>query len=240
MDWKNRELPSLPISPEHAYDLSAQFYDEWSWQSFWRSYEFPPIREAMARYRRGRGRTLSLIDVGCGTGWYLENLHYLCRERVGIDLSNGMLAVARYRLQNAMLMRSDANTIPFRRVRFDAVLCTRVFSHIRQIAPTLREMHRVLVDGGLLIISDVDADHEYMHTKLPTAAGSIFAKTYKHDRRKVFQEVEHAGFVSDSGFLIYRDGETREVKPRRSAQAKSSIAGWIGIWRKTSHGHSLA
>jgi predicted TPR repeat methyltransferase len=222
----------LPV--QSAYDLTAPFYDKWYWQPFWRAAEYPPILEAIQRFRRGRGRSIDILDVGCGTGWYLDQLKSICRDRVGIDLSGGMLAIARERLGNTLLKRADGRKIPFAKSRFDAVLCTRVISHMPQIGAAILEMKKVLGDGGLLIISDVDAEHDYEYTRLPIQSGHVFVDTFKHPQQAVFDEVERVGFVLDTRIVIHLDGTTERLGPRRKSRRMSPVAGWIGIWRKLS------
>nr|WP_256731359.1 class I SAM-dependent methyltransferase [Sphingomonas sp. dw_22] len=215
-----------------AYDLSAPFYDGWSWQSFWREHEFPWVRETLARFGRGRSAALKLLDVGCGTGWYLEQLQPLYREAAGIDLSPGMLVVARHRLARTLLEQADARSIPFPPRRFDVVISTRVLSHLPNVEPAIREMRRVLAPGGLLLLSDVDAGHDYMHTRLPVEGRNIPADTFKHERERLFTTIEKAGFVPDSACLIQIDGDVRPLGRRRSAQGVPPVAGWIGAWRR--------
>lgn len=220
----------MPVT--QAYDLSAPFYDDWSWQRFWRAHEYPAVRNIIERFRRGRGAPFTLLDVGCGTGWYLEQLAPVYDEAVGIDLSPGMLAVARHRLRKPRLRQADARAVPFPPQRFDAVICTRVLSHLPQVGPAIREMRRVLAPGGLLLLSDVDADHDYEFTRLPIAHGHILADTFKHDRTRLFATIAQEGFVADTNLLIGRDGEVTSVKRRRDDAKGDSTVGWIAAWRR--------
>ena len=224
---------------EAAYDLSAPFYDGWSWQRFWRAHEAPPIRQILETVRRGRGRPLSLLDAGCGTGWYLEQLSDLCGEQVGLDLSAGMLAVAQHRLKRTLLKQADMRRIPFAAQRFDAVLCTRVLSHLPRIGAAVGEMRRTLGMGGTLVLSDVDATHDYQFTRLPVSTGHVHAETHKHDRGEVFDEVERLGFVPSTTFLIHLDGQIEPIR-RRARLRVEAVAGWIGSWRKSAETDTVA
>lgn len=221
----------LPV--EAAYDLSARFYDDWSWQRFWRAHEYPVVRDALERQRRGRKQTLDLLDVGCGTGWYLEHLRDLCRDEVGVDLSGGMLAVAGNRLPGILLKQGDARNLDFPPGRFDTIVCTRVLSHMAQVRPALCEMRRVLTRTGAFVLSDVDASHEYEVTRLPVATGHVRADTYKHDREEVFTTIEDIGFVFDRGFLVHPDGQIEEIGRRARTRSAPSVAGWVSTWRKS-------
>jgi ubiquinone/menaquinone biosynthesis C-methylase UbiE len=221
---------ALPVPV--AYDLSAPLYDGWSWQSFWRAHEYPIIRRALEKESGGGACELSLLDVGCGTGWYLKQLEDVSTEQAGVDLSGGMLAVAGHRL-HGILLQADARSLPFPAARFDAVLCTRVLSHLPSIATAVTEMRRVLTDSGMLIVSDVDATHDYERTRLPVAGGHILADTYKHDRAEVSREIEHLGFVRTSIFVIHMSGRAEEFKGLDVSRPVSDVAGWIGMWRKS-------
>jgi SAM-dependent methyltransferase len=221
----------LPV--QSAYDLSASFYDDWPWQRFWRAHEYPVVRDALERQRRGRKQALDLLDVGCGTGWYLEHLRDLCRNEVGVDLSGGMLAVAGNRLPGTLLKQGDARNLDFPPGRFDTVVCTRVLSHMAQVRPALFEMRRVLGKTGTLVLSDVDASHEYEVTRLPVATGHIPADTHKHDREGLFATIEDVGFVLDRAFLIHTDGQVEEIRRRGRSRSVPSVSGWVGAWRRS-------
>ena len=74
-------------------------------QEFWRRAEAPFVLERL------RGQGGRLLDVGCGTGWYLGELAGIFSECVGIDPSAGMLEIARRRVPAATLLQSDLNSL---------------------------------------------------------------------------------------------------------------------------------
>jgi SAM-dependent methyltransferase len=49
-------------------------------------------------------------------------------------------------------VQGDATHIPFRTSNFDAVVCSEVLEHVREPVSVLKEAHRVLKPGGLLLI----------------------------------------------------------------------------------------
>jgi len=71
--------------------------------------------------RRRRPGARTLLDVACGTGRHLEQLRqeFACE---GLDLDDGLLAVARRRLPGMRLTRADMADFDLGR-RFDAVTC---------------------------------------------------------------------------------------------------------------------
>jgi SAM-dependent methyltransferase len=96
----------------------------------------------------------SLLDVACGTGRHLEqwSAHLRC---TGIDLDEGMLAVARQRCPGVRFAVGDMADFDLGE-RFDVVTC--LFSSIGYTATTDRlhatvaSMARSLRRGGILIV----------------------------------------------------------------------------------------
>jgi SAM-dependent methyltransferase len=84
-----------------------------------------------------------VLDVGCGSGLTLV----LARERgalaSGIDISPGLLAIARERLPDADLREGDMETLPFADDAFDAVLGVNAFQFAGDPERALREAARV-------------------------------------------------------------------------------------------------
>ena len=102
-----------------------------------------------------------LLDVGCGFG---ATAAHLQRNRnhmtIGMDISAKMLIEAGSLHSKIPLVRGCARHLPFRRGSCDGVICECVLSLIAEKQQVLREFHRVLRPGGLLIISDIYSREE--------------------------------------------------------------------------------
>ena len=94
-----------------------------------------------------------ILDVGCGTGAILQRLGRPQRN-VGVDLAAEAISICRRRGLNNV-RQADVCALPFGDASFDAVICSSVLYHqwVRDIATAVREMHRVLRPGGLLLIN---------------------------------------------------------------------------------------
>jgi len=97
-------------------------------------------------------REKQILDVGCGTGAILQRLGSPERN-VGIDLAAEAISICRRRGLNNV-QQGDICALPFGDASFDAVICSSVLYHqwVRDIATALREMHRALRPGGLLLV----------------------------------------------------------------------------------------
>jgi ubiquinone/menaquinone biosynthesis C-methylase UbiE len=104
--------------------------------------------------RRAHGRVL---EVALGTGRSLP-FYPAGVELTGVDLSAGMLAIARQRAaelsRRVHLVEGDAERLPFADASFDTVLCALSLCSIPHPAVAIGEMRRVLGPGGRLLLLD--------------------------------------------------------------------------------------
>lgn len=105
-----------------------------------------------------------VADLACGTGDMILMLsRYLpsVREIVGVDLSEGMLAVAAERVKRAAqavpvtLLAENCQELSLATQSVDAVTCTLGIRNFSDPLQGLREMHRILRPGGRLAILEL-------------------------------------------------------------------------------------
>jgi ubiquinone/menaquinone biosynthesis C-methylase UbiE len=148
----------LTTAARQEFDRWSRHYDRTWLQRFF----FKPAHRMLLQELQDDPR--DLLDVGCGTGKFaVRVLGRLPQARVyGLDLSEGMLAVARHRSQatkeRLCLVRADSERLPFADNSFDSLTCTHSFHHYPHPKLVLAEMHRVLRPGGRLFIIDGDRD----------------------------------------------------------------------------------
>ncbi len=97
-----------------------------------------------------------VLDAGCGSGLYAEELLRAGAEVVGIDASDRLLDIARDRLGDRALLRCHDLTAPLDWLpdrSIDHVLMALVIHYLEDPVPALRELHRVLRDEGTLVLS---------------------------------------------------------------------------------------
>jgi len=92
--------------------------------------------------------------VGCGFGYGCALLAGHASAVTGVDRFGEGLAYARSRYGGrAAFLRSDALALPFAAARFDLVVCFEVLEHVADAPGLVREVRRVLAQGGLALVS---------------------------------------------------------------------------------------
>jgi glycosyltransferase involved in cell wall biosynthesis/2-polyprenyl-3-methyl-5-hydroxy-6-metoxy-1,4-benzoquinol methylase len=104
-----------------------------------------------------------LLDVGCGPGWLTEYFARLGYEMTGIDISDGLIQVARERLEGLPYQVDHETPLRCRFVthdieagpleeRFDAIICYDALHHFADEKSVFRNLAAMLEIGGVLFI----------------------------------------------------------------------------------------
>jgi SAM-dependent methyltransferase len=135
------------VSARQGYDIWSETYDH-------------TLNPVVAMDARHTMKLLApqpgeeILDAGCGTGRNLLPMLAAGSQPIGIDLSIGMLKVAKRNLPRAPLAVADLQQpYPFQTGRFDAVLCALIGEHLDNLAASFGEMNQVLKPGGRLVFS---------------------------------------------------------------------------------------
>jgi SAM-dependent methyltransferase len=93
------------------------------------------------------------LDAGCGTGFQAGRLAELGWEAHGVDISGGLLAVARRHVPQAALTWATVERLPYADASFEvAVCCGSTLSFVDHPPRALAELARVLRGGGRLLL----------------------------------------------------------------------------------------
>jgi hypothetical protein len=109
------------------------------------------------------------------------------------------------------------------------VLSTRVMSHLVEVGRALDEIVGVPATGGVAIVSDIDAGHDYIHTRLPVADGHVLAETFKHTRGTMQAALAAAGLEHRRAVLILEGGRAEPIEGLGD-QGRRGPAGWNTAW----------
>lgn len=104
------------------------------------------------REQVGQANARQILEVGCGTGHWLDVLSTPDRSLIGVDYSLGMLAQAQVKHIPAQLVQGVAKQLPFKSGEFDFVYCIHALHHFVDPCAFITEAHRILRPGGKLVI----------------------------------------------------------------------------------------
>lgn len=98
------------------------------------------------------------LDIGCGTGNYLQFLSHKGYEFYGLDPSETMLAVARQQCPTSLIQQGFAEQIPFDADFFSGAMALFTFHHWENQQQGLNELFRVLKLGSRLVFLSFTAE----------------------------------------------------------------------------------
>lgn len=89
-----------------------------------------------------------LLDLGCGRGGLVEQLHHPVERTVGMDPDMASLRDHRLQIQRAAGL---SNRLPFSSNQFDMIYCSWLLEHLVTPEADLAEIRRVLAPGGRFV-----------------------------------------------------------------------------------------
>jgi ubiquinone/menaquinone biosynthesis C-methylase UbiE len=144
----NREI-------EHHRRIADRAEIIWNWDSpSGRRRAERRVELFVSRGALGPGRRA--LELGCGTGIFLEKVARCGALLHGLDLSEDLLSKARARVagfENVTLDQGNAEQTPYDAQSFDTVYGSSVLHHL-DLDAALKEAHRVLRPGGRLIFAE--------------------------------------------------------------------------------------
>ncbi len=130
------------LAPRYAYRYSLEFSR--LFQEDWHA-------EMISHVPLGARRVL---DLGCGTGFFLAELERKQPGAVGLDISFEMLKVSEKYIPGARLVTADAERLPFLLGSFDVVFCKGSLHHVRNHVKFLANCREALGASGVLVLSE--------------------------------------------------------------------------------------
>lgn len=139
--WAGRQRGgSNPWTPQDFYALG---------QSMWADF-----RTRWVAYGVDLG---SVVDIGCGAGRLTKSMAADFGEIIGVDVSDGMLEVARANISesNVEFRLGDGITLPVESSTADAAFSTHVFQHFDSLSlahTNFSEIARILRPGATMMV----------------------------------------------------------------------------------------
>lgn len=176
------------------YDAIAQQYN----QRYPTSQNWERGQALLEIVRKLKAQTI--LEVGSGTGFWLNLLNQTSAKLFGLDYSLGMLRQARRQPAPLSLTRGLGTQLPYRSASFDLLYCADAIHHFGDHRAFIAEAFRLLKPGGALAVIGHDphegASHWYIY--------DYFDHVYDTDLRRypsnhsVLKWMEQEGFENIS------------------------------------------
>lgn len=197
---------SPTITPGDAVSFYTAAPNAWLYDRCWGSrlcqMYLPPLeRLLLARLRPGA----TVLDVCCGSGWVSQAVAARGFAVTGLDLALPMLARARVNAPDCRLLRADAGDFTLRPVfagAFSTGNSLNVIVDLAVVARALRNVHDVLVPGGILCFDVLLSDFQLPPRTVDVMVEDDLVAIWRED----FDAA--AGLVSGDQMLFYRDGRS--------------------------------
>jgi SAM-dependent methyltransferase len=152
-----------------------------------------------------------VLDVGCGSGLALLLATRRGAVPSGIDITPGLLGVARERLPEADLRVGDMEALPFGEAAFDAVLGVNAFQFAGDPGRALAEAARVVRPGGRVVASLFAAPERSQGTVVHAAMSALIPPERADDHAPYALSAPGnlEGALRDAGLRVVADGEVQ-------------------------------
>ena len=98
----------------------------------------------------------TVLDVGCGSGLFFQEVAAQANTVIGIDVSRKLLLKAKEQANafpNASVFQADADHLPFKDGLFGAVFAFTVLQNVPKPSETLKELKRVAKKGDKVVVT---------------------------------------------------------------------------------------
>jgi len=157
-----------------------------------------------------------VLDLGCGPGFDTAELKARGLAVVGLDITRAMLNIAGRRLSSgAPLVQGDSRCLPFAGGTFAGVWASASLLHLpkSQVSPALREVRRVLQDGGVFYSAMKEGVQDGLDQ--PTPQGTVKSPRYFAH----YRAPEWASLLENCGFSV--------TSQQRDADRRPGLPDWI-------------
>ncbi len=179
-------------------DVFCTVYNEFGWNYYPEAFG----QQLIQWLKEIRFSPRTSLDLACGTGILCQILHAQGIHARGMDLSPGMIAIAR--ANSPEIVYDVADMVTYRpEAAFDLVTCTGdAFNHIPELSALnaiFQNIHAYLSDGGWLVF-DILNEHE-------VSSSEPFEMDFDERTRVWFQMTQPATNAVNLQIRVYADGK---------------------------------
>ena len=156
--------------------------------------------EGLALKKLLSGKTFKhCLEVGCGTGKNTQWLLTICDQMTAIDLSQGMLDIAKNKIQSDKVnfIEGDiSNDWTFANQTYDLVTFSLMLEHIEDLDAVFQKLAKVIDAGTRVYIGELHPFKQYAGSKarFETETGTQVVTCFNHHVTDFIQAANDSGF----------------------------------------------
>ncbi len=156
--------------------------------------------EALSLQKILQGKSFkNCLEIGCGTGKNTAWLLTICDQITAIDLSKGMLDIAKNKIQSDKVNFIEAditNDWTFANQTYDLVTFSLMLEHIEDLDAVFQKVSKVTAIGSQVYIGELHPFKQYAGSKarFETETGTQVVTCFNHHVTDFIQAANASGF----------------------------------------------
>lgn len=188
--------------PKLNYDeIASQYNQRYPASQYWQ-------RGQALLALAGRVRAKTILEVGSGTGFWLNLLSQTGAKLFGLDYSMGMIRQAKGQPAPLSLTRGLGTHLPYLSSTFDLVYCVDAIHHFGDQRAFIADAFRLLKPGGALAVIGHDphigSSHWYIY--------EYFDSVYETDLRRYPSGSSVVQWMQQKGFQEVSSSTVEEIR----------------------------
>jgi ubiquinone/menaquinone biosynthesis C-methylase UbiE len=178
----------------------ANAYNSWSAQYDTNDNKTRDL-EALSLQKILQGKSFNhCLEIGCGTGKNTAWLLNICDQITAIDLSNGMLEIARNKIQSDKVVFTEADITKdwsFAKETYDLVTFSLMLEHIEDLHAVFQKLAKISQAGTNVYIGELHPFKQYAGSKarFETESGTHVVTCFNHHVTDFIQAANASGFL---------------------------------------------
>ena len=147
-----------------------------------------------------------ILEIGCGTGRHTKKLVDFGHELTAIDISEGMLEIAKSKIKSAQFIHGNFLEYNFNGQKFDFIIMALVLEHLPDKEIVFAKIAELLTSGGKFFLSEIH------HSRMENGSGARFtdengseirAASFTHNNDDVINSATNHGFELVANEVVY-------------------------------------
>ena len=155
-----------------------------------------------------------IMEVGAGTGNFLELFAGVAGRLIAVDVTKAMLDRALQRDPHLEAVLADGAALPFPSRSIDLVASAQTLHHIKSPVPVIKEMRRVVNERGRVLIVDQVATESVEETAMM-------------NRLDHLRDPSHAGCRPPSALRIMVTAAGLEIEAEEIHESTERLSTWM-------------